>query len=612
MSHATFAQADSAGFPIFMIRRILFLLPAVLALASCGKSPTASNPEASGIQDAPVQIETTGPIDPIAVPTAQRGGTLTTWYGPYPKSLNSWLDANEFSVTISGLMFESLLTMDSTTNEPIGILASSWEISPDKKTYTFHIDPRAKWSDGQPVTAEDVQFYYDVIMNPKNLTSVYRVDLSRFSRPEVIDEHTIRITAQQPHWANFWTAGGMAAFPKHAWKDVDFNKQNFAFPVVSGPYKLGEVKTNRSVQLVRRGDWWGRAKRYNIGKYNFDYLVFKAMEDRDKVLELLKAGEIDLFPIYTAQIWIQKTNFPQVQKNWIIRQEIYNKEPIGFQGFALNLRRPLFQDPRVRQALALLLDRQLMNDKLMFNQYFLQNSYYPDLYPNNENPAAPALKFDADKARALLAEAGWTPGPDGILQKNGQPFSFTILDFDTTELRHLNIYLQALKSVGINANIEMISLSTFTKRLDMHDFDVCPMNWGASRLRDPEPIWSSKTADQTASFNIPGVKDAEIDRLIELQKTEMDSTKRDDILRQIDTKLVAIQPYILMWNKDKHDLLYWNKFGTPKYVLDKYDKEDSALVYWWYDPAKAAALAQAEKTNTALPPAPSKVVYSGE
>ncbi|HEY8903696.1 MAG TPA: ABC transporter substrate-binding protein, partial [Chthoniobacterales bacterium] len=178
-----------------MIRRTLFLLPAVLALASCGKSPTASAPEVSGIKDAPVQVEAAGPIDPIAVPTAQKGGTFTMWYGPYPKSLNSWLDTNEFAITVSGLMFEPLLTMDSTTNDPVGVLASSWEISPDKKTYTFHIDPRAKWSDGQPVTAEDVQFYYDVIMNPKNLTSVYRVDLSRFSRPEVIDEHTIRITA---------------------------------------------------------------------------------------------------------------------------------------------------------------------------------------------------------------------------------------------------------------------------------------------------------------------------------------------------------------------------------------------------------------------------------
>lgn len=595
-----------------MIRRTLFLLTAALALASCGKSPTASSQEVTGIKDAPVQIEATGPIDPIAVPTAQKGGTFTMWYGPYPKSLNSWLDTNEFAITVSGLMFEPLLTMNSTTNDPVGILASSWEISPDKKTYTFHIDPRAKWSDGQPVTAEDVQFYYDVIMNPKNLTSVYRVDLSRFSRPEVIDEHTIRITAQEPHWANFWIAGGMVAFPKHVWKDVDFNKQNFAFPVVSGPYKLGEVKTNRSVQLVRRGDWWGRAKRFNIGKYNFDYLVFKALEDRNKALEMLKTGEIDLLSVYTAQIWMQKTNFPQVQKNWIVKQEIYNREPIGFQGFAMNLRRPLFQDLRVRQALALLLDRQLMNDKLMFNQYFLQNSYYPDLYPNSVNPAAPVLKFDTDKARALLAEAGWTPGPNGILQKDGQPFSFTILDFEMAERRHMEIYVQALQSVGIQAKLEMISLSSFTKRMDTHDFDVCPMNWGAVRLRDPEAIFSSKTADQTASQNIPGVKDAEIDRLIELQKTEMDSAKRDDILRQIDARLIAIQPYILMWNQDKHDLLYWNKFGTPQDVLDKYDREDSALVYWWYDPAKEAALAQAEKTNTALPPAPAKVIYSGE
>lgn len=595
-----------------MIPRLALFLTAAAFLASCGKSTSSAPQSTSAIQDTPIQLEAGGQIDPIAVPTALRGGSLTAWAGPYPKSLNMWLDYNDFSISVSGLLFEPLLAMHSTKNEPVGVLASSWEISPDKKTYTFHLDPLAKWSDGQPVTAEDVQFYYDVIMNPKNLTSLFRVDLSRFSRPEVLDAHTIRITAEQPHWANFWTAGGLVAFPKHAWKDVDFNKQNFEFPVVSGPYKLGEVKTNRSIQLVRRGDWWGRAKRYNIGKYNFDTLLFKAMEDRNKALELLKSGGLDLLPIYTAQIWAEKTNFPQVQKNWIVRQEIHNKEPIGFQGVAMNLRRPLFQDIRVRQALALLLDRQLMNEKLMFNQYFLQNSYYPDLYPNNLNPATPVIAFDADKARALLKDAGWTVGSSGILEKDGKPLAITILHYDGSDLRHLNIYLQALRSVGIDAKLDVVSMSTFRKRIDNHDFDICWTPWGGTRLRDPEASWSSKTADQIATNNVPGVQDAEIDRLIEQQKTEMDGAKRDEILRQIDARLVAITPYVLMWEKDKKTLLYWNKFGTPASVIDKFNHEDSALVYWWYDPAKAAALEQAMKTNSALPPVPAEVTYSGE
>src|SRR5690606_8191052 len=115
------------------------------------------------------------------------------------------------------------------------------------------------------------------------------------------------------HWKNFWAAAGFFALPKHVWKDADFNKINFEFPVVSGPYELGEVKTNRSIQMKRRSDWWGRVLRYNVGKYNFDYLVFKSMEDRNKALEVLKKGEFDMYPIYTAQIWAEKTHFDQVK-----------------------------------------------------------------------------------------------------------------------------------------------------------------------------------------------------------------------------------------------------------------------------------------------------------
>ncbi len=574
------------------MKKHLWFLPVVF-LCACGKQSSTQPPASSAIKDAPVVVEQSGEPDPIAVGGALKGGSYSTWAGEFPKSLNMWLDYNSFSGQISQLMFEPLVEMHTTRDEPVGALASSWEISPDKKSYTFKIHPDSKWSDGKPVTAEDVQFYYDVMMNPKNLTSLFRVDLSRFSRPEVVDEKTVRITAEEAHWKNFWSAAGFFAFPKHAWKDKDFNAQNFEFPVVSGPYALDEVKMNRSVQLKRRGDWWGRVKRYNVGKYNFDYLLFKAIGDRTKALEVLKKEEFDAYPVYTAQIWAEKTNFPQVEKNWILRQRIFNKDPKAFQGFALNLRRPIFQDLRLRQALGHLLNRELMNDKLMFNQYFLLNSYYPDLYPNNENPGLPLTKFDPEKARALLKDAGWQVGSDGILTKEGEQLAITILHHEGSDLRHLNIFLEDLKAVGINARIDLVSRSSYTKRMDNHDFDMTWVNWDASRLRDPEPMWSSKQADEIATQNYCGLKDAEIDQLIEQQKLEMDLSKRNDILKKIDARLMALSPYVLMWQSGSARLLYWNKFGTPKYVLGKYEDERRAVDYWWYDPDKARALEEA-------------------
>ena len=595
-------------------KRLLRLLP-VLLLAACGKTagPTAATPGIGpAVQDVPVQVESGGEVDPIASPDAVHGGSFASWQGDYPKSLNQWLDTNTFSVDVSNLLFEPLLELHSTENRPIGDLAQSWDISPDKKTYTFHLNPAAKWSDGTPVTAADVQFYYDVIMNPKNLTSLFRVDLSRFSRPEVLDDHTVRITANEAHWKNFWTAGSMCAFPRQAWTGKDFNAINFDFPVVDGPYAMDHIETNRYIRLKRRGDWWGRIQKYEQGKYNFDYLIFKSMEDRNKALEFLKTGGFDEYSIYTAKMWAQETNFPAVQKNWVIRQNVYNDEPKSFQGFVLNMNRPMFQDLSVRQALQYLLNRQLMNEKLMFNSYFLLNSYYPDLYPDNVNPAVPVTPFDPDKARALLQQAGWQVGSDGILAKDGQPLSITILHFEGSDMRHLNIYLQDLKAVGIDAHVEITSQATWEKRIDNHEFDMVWANWDATRLRDPEPMWSSKTANDIAGDNWAAFADSEVDKLIDAQKTEMDLDKRNDIDKQIDQRLMALSPYVLMWQSASSRMLYWNRFGTPKYVLSKYSEntpENDPLIYWWYDPAKAAALDDAMKRDVALPALPAEVHY---
>ena len=593
------------------MKKFLRLLPFVLIVA-CGKSgggPETTTQSAPKVEDSPVPLEAGGEIDPSASQDAVTGGSFSTWLGDYPKSLNVWLDPNPFSGAVSGMLFEPLVELHSTDDRPVGNLATSWEISADKKTYTFHLDPAAKWSDGKPVTAGDVQFFYDVMMNPKNLTSSYRVDFSKFSRPVVIDDRTVQITANQAHWKLFWIAAGLCAFPRQAWTNVDFNNVNFDFPVVDGPYALDQVNTNRSVRLRRRSDWWGRVKKYNLHKFNFDYLEFKAMGDRMKALEFLKTGGFDEYAIYTAKIWAVDTNFPQVQKNWVVRQNIFNPMPRSFQGFALNMRHPLFQDLRVRQAFAFLLNRQLMNDKLMYDEYFLLNSYYPALYPNDVNPAIPVTPYDPDKARALLKDAGWEVGPDGILAKDGQRLSVTILHYEGSDMRHLNIYLEDLKKVGIDARVEITSESTFTKRVDNHEFDMIWAAWGDSRLRDPEAMWSSKTADDIATQNYCGFKDPEVDKLIDQQKTEMDLGKRNEILKQIDARLMALSPYVLMWQASSSRLLYWNRFGTPQYVYSKYGDEGDALTYWWYDPAKANALDDAMKRDATLPALPAEVHY---
>jgi microcin C transport system substrate-binding protein len=580
------------SFPTHFIRYAL--LPVALCVSAflvlgCNKKD-ASKQGASETISENVVVDSAGEFDPIANPEAVAGGEYTTWGGPSPKSLNMWLDYNSFSAGVMGLMYENLVSLHAVKDEPVGMLAESWETSADGKTFTFRIDPRAKWSDGRAITAIDFQFYYDVIMNPENMTPIFRVGLSRFNRPVAVDSLTLRVTAREAHWMNFWEAAGLVAFPAHVWQGKNFNDLNFDFPVVSGPYALGEVKRERYITLVRRGDWWGRSKRYNQYKYNFGSIKYRFMEDRNKAMEAFKKGDFDAYPVYTAALWAEKTGvdeIPSIKNGWIARKEIYNQEPKGFQGFAVNLRRPIFQDVRVRVALSHLLNRELMNDKLMYNQYFLLNNYYPDLYPGNQNPDAPFLEYNPEKARKLLAEAGWKPGADGVLTKGGKRFEISFLTA-STDLRHYNVYLEDLKAAGIDAKLDQLSQSSISKRMDNHDFDLYWAAWGAGRLRDPEAAWKSSTADEIASNNYPGVKDKEIDALIAAQKAEMDLGKRNDLLKKLDQRLTTIVPYILLWQSDKARLLYWNRFGMPKYVLDKYNREDAIIPYWFVDAKKDA------------------------
>ena len=561
---------------------------------SAGKNAELNCPE---LQQDP---EATGEFDPIASKDARPCGAITLWGSAMPKSFNMWEDYNSFSAELMGMMFEPLVSLHSTEDREVGILADSWNVSEDGKTFTFHVDPRAKWSDGKSVTAEDVQFYYDVIMDEKNLTPIFKVGLSRFDRPEVVDSLTIKMTAKESHWGNFWEAAGMLAFPKHAWAGKDFNQIRYEFPVVSGPYKIKTFREDRYVELARRADWWGFKKNWNRGKYNFEKIRYRFMNDQTKALEAFKKQDFNAYAIYTSSIWMKQTDFDAVKKGWAVKQRIFNKEPIGFQGMAINLRKPQFQDVRVRRALSMLLNREAMNEKYMFGQYFLLNSYYPDLWENNQNPTAPLYTFNPDSARALFAEAGYKVNAQGVLEKDGKPFAINFIT-SQEDLRHLTLFQEDLKKVGVVATIEQMSQSTLRKRLDDADFDLYWVNWGAGRLRDPEASWSSATALQKGTNNLAGVQDKVVDSLINLQKTEFDLAKRNEILKALDNRLSEIVPYVLMWQCDHHRILYWNRYGTPAGVLDRFNREDAIPVYWWLDPAKSAALDKAMKAGESLP-----------
>lgn len=550
---------------------------------------------------------------PLTSPDAVPGGELCVFAGQYPKSFNYYLDNNSFSAELFGALYETLLNMNPVTLDYEPGLAEKWSISDDKRTFTFRINPRATWSDGKPITAADVKWTFDAVMNPDNMTGPHKVALEVFASPEIVDERCIRFTAREVHWRNLGAAGGFQILPRHIFATNDFNKINTAFPVVSGPYRLGEVKDGIHATLERRADWWNRQAPSSRGFGNFQTIKFRFYAEQENAFEAFKKGDIDLFAVYMARLWVNETGGEKFDKHWIIRQRVFNYNPIGFQGFAMNMRRPIFQDVKVRKALAHLLNRERMNHTLMYDQYFLHRSYVEDLFTKESPCPNELIDFSKDKARALLAQAGWRANPKtGWLEKDGQRFTFRFLNRDASSEKFIAIFAEDLKDVGIELTIDQKDWAAWARDMDEFNYDMTWAAWGASVFKDPEGMWSSKEADRKGGVNITGFKDAETDALIEKQKAIFDVAARHAICRDVDRIVAKQYPYILLWNINYTRLLYWNKFGTPKTVLAKYGSESSAYWYWWSDPDAADDLKDAMKTGRALPAPKADIVFDRE
>ncbi len=548
--------------------------------------------------------------DPVASPDAVVGGTVTEYLGPSPKSLNYYLDNNSMSARIFDALYETLLSMDSETLEYDRCLAEKWTISEDKREFTFWLDPQARWSDGQPITAEDVLWTYQAIVNPANLTGPHKLSLERLGEPEIVDEgRAIRFRAKEVHWQNLGAAGGFSILPKHVFANLDFNKVNFEFPVVSGPYKVMEFKEGLYLKLERRADWWRVNWPSCKGSNNFHIINCRFFEDRNNAFEAFKKGEIDVFAVYTASIWHQiEKDVTAVRNNWIVKQNVHNKKPVGFQGFAMNMRRFPFDDVRVRKAMAHLLDRPMMNQTMMYNQYFLHRSYWEDLYDEQHPCPNPVTPFDKQAAIRLLTEAGWKANPaTGILEKNGRELAFTFLNRDAISNKFLAVFDAALKDVGVKMTIQTKDWSAWAKDMDEFNFDMTWAAWGAGLFKNPEGMWSSKEADRPGGSNLTGFKNAEVDALIEQQKAIFNVQERHEICRKIDALIFAEYPYVLLWNTDSTRLLYWNKFGMPESVLGKYSGESTG--YWWIDEDAAAELEEAMEQGVPLPKQPAEIFW---
>jgi microcin C transport system substrate-binding protein len=549
--------------------------------------------------------------DPLASPYAEPGGMIRFAAFQPPKSLNAYIDNNTYTRQVFGMMYESLLGVDSLTTEFVPYLAKRWTISDDKLTYTFELDEAAAWSDGRPVTAEDVKWTFDQVMDPRHATGASKVMLGVFESPQILGPRTVRFRAKESHWRNLSALGLFEILPRHAFEGQDFNRLDLDHPVVSGPYVLSAVKEQIEIRLRRRRDWWAGSKPSMRNTMNFDTIVFRYFSSNENAFEAFKKGLVDVYAIYTARIWANETIGEKFDKNWIVKRRVKNHNPIGFQGFAMNMRRPPFDDLRVRKAMAHLVDRETMIRTMMFGAYFLHRSYFEDLYDAAHPCTNEEFPFDIARAKALLREAGYTANPQtGILEKQGRPLAFRFLTRDGGTDKFLALCSAAFREVGVSMTIERKDFASWMRDMDAFNFDMTWAAWGGSIFRDPESMWLSSEADRPSGNNITGFKDPQVDALIERQKTMFSITERNAICREIDKRIAAAVPYVLLWNTDATRLLHWDTFGMPDTVLSKYGDERSLLGYWWYDPDSASELRAAMAAGDVLPQRPVLVDFA--
>jgi len=583
-----------------MLRYIYKWAAVVLVFCAASRIPAETFPKKGWVKQP----------DALASPEAVKGGVFRFWAGPYPKSFNYYLDQSPASIASFNLMYESLLGANPITRALEPSLAESWTISEDKKVFTFKLDPRARWSDDQLITAEDVEWTFNTARDPKSLTGQIQAQLERFERMEIVDSHTVRFYAREASFLNIYIASGFDILPKHSMQGKEFNRINFEFPVVSGPYRIEELKEGTSLTMLRREEWWRKDNPDVRNLYNFDRLKLVFYSDREDAYAAFRKGIFDYYPVYTSHRWHHQTSGELFEKNWLIKQQVFNHQPLALQGNAMNLQRPLFKDVRVRRAMAHLYDRRRMNKTLMYNAYALHRSYFEDVYDAEHPNPHPVLEFDPKKAGQLLEEAGWKIDPkSGYREKNGQKFSFTFLSRSSSQDKFLAIFNEALEAAGVKMRIDRKDWAAWSRDVDEKNFDMTGAAWGPSYPKNPENLWASKEADRTASPNYAGFKDKEVDALIEKHSVELDLKKRQELLRQIDAVLVEQVPYILGWYSDNVRLLYWNKFGTPATILDKYSNERSAYLYWWYDADRSEELEEAMKNGWMLPEEPGVVRF---
>jgi peptide/nickel transport system substrate-binding protein len=535
-----------------------------LALSGCSRTP----PTAEGASSTPPSVQTTQPV---------AGDWVVQVIGADPDSLNPITGQDATGAMIrSPAIFESMLQMDHVTLKLKPWLAESYEISSDQLIYTFHLRHDVKWQDGVPMTAEDVKYSFDRVIDPKVDAADKSVYFTNIKSCVVLDPYTIRFTSTERYFKTLEVLGTtdtLPIVPKHLLTvgEHDFNKHPFGrAPVGTGPYKFVRWDTGSQIVLERDDHYWGGPGHYP------KRLVYQIIQEPYVSAQLLKKGEVDVIDGMPPLQWERELAHSRSISH--INKVVYDYPAYSYLGF--NLREPLFKDVRVRHAIDLLIPRDKIISLVYLNQYAKPTEGYDMPSSPNYNHDIPITPYDPSAALKLLHEAGWQLGDDGLLHKDGQALSFTLFYPSAGSAngnKSLELIQEALRNAGIEMKITGLEWAQLLTRLNDWKFQAMIGAWALDVNGDPSQLWSSSQATIKKSSNFIGYANPAADKLIEAGKLEYDDAKRAAIYRQLQKVIHDDYPVCFLFNP-RTIMLVNNRFQDVRLFAPRpcFD-----LTTWW-------------------------------
>jgi peptide/nickel transport system substrate-binding protein len=556
---------------------------------------------------------------PYVNPDAPKGGRITfAMQGSYD-SLNPLIVKGEPADGVRDYVYESLLAR--ANDEPFtlyGLIAESVDTPPDRSYVEFTLDPRARFSDGVPVTVDDVIFSIELLRDHgrPNHRSYYK----KVTKIEKTGTRKVRFTFDHSGDREMpLIIGLMPVLPKHLINPDTFENTTLTPLIGSGPYVIDKVDPGKSITFKRDPNYWGRDLPVNRGRYNFDEIRFDYYRDAGSMFEAFKSGLVQLREEDDPTRWTEGYDFPALRDGRVIKEELPLETPAGMSALVFNTRRPLFADQRVREALIKLLDFEWINRTLYHGQYARTQSYFArSALSSHGHPAdaterrllAPYLdevkpsimdgsytlpESDGSgenregrlEALQLLEQAGYQlKGGKLINVATGEPFQFEILAVNRAQERLLLTYAAALKQVGIDARIRQVDSAQYQRRKQTYDFDMFQYYWPVSLSPGNEQSfrWGSQAAVTEGSFNYAGVKSKAVDAMIEAVLQAEDEDSFVSAVRALDRVLLSGDYVVPLFHLPRQWVAHWRELKRPETTPLYGYQIDS----WWLEPEKSS------------------------